>query len=50
MVNICEPLINVANVDKRKVLIRLNQKVSGQDQALLSRLTQTMHHRRIGGT
>ena len=26
MVNICEPLINVVNVDKRKVLIRLSQK------------------------
>jgi hypothetical protein len=50
MVNICEPPINVVNVDKRKVLIRLNQKVSGQDQTLLSRLAQTQHHRRIGGT
>ncbi len=49
MANICEPLINVVNVDKRKVLRRLNQKVSGQDQALLSRLAQTLHHRRIGG-
>jgi hypothetical protein len=34
MVNICESPINVVKVDKRKVLIRLNQKVSGQDQAL----------------
>ncbi len=25
MANICEPLINVVNVDKRKVLRRLNQ-------------------------
>ena len=41
MVNICESLINVVNVDKRKVLIRLNQKVSSQDQTLLSRLAQT---------
>lgn len=50
MVNICEPPINVVKVDKRKVLIRLNQKVGGQVQALWSRLTQTLHHRRIGGT
>jgi hypothetical protein len=34
MVNICESLINVVKVDKRKVLIRLNQKVRGQAQAL----------------
>ena len=33
-VNIREPLINVVKVDKRKVLTRLNQKVSGQDQML----------------
>jgi hypothetical protein len=50
MVNTRESPINVVNVDKRKVLIRLNQKVSGQDQTLLSRLAQTLHHRRIGGT
>ena len=34
MVNVCEPPINVVKVDKRKELIRLNQKVSGQEQAL----------------
>jgi hypothetical protein len=50
MVNRREPPINVVNVDKRKMLKRLNQKVSGQGQTLLSRLSQTLHHRRIGGT
>jgi hypothetical protein len=40
----------VVKLEKRKVLIRLNQQVSGQEQALWSRLTQALHHRRISGT
>ncbi len=31
MVNICEPLINVVNPNKPKMLLGLNQKVSGQE-------------------
>jgi hypothetical protein len=50
MVNICESLINVVTDDKRKMLIRLNQKVSGQAQVIEVHLSQMQHHRRRGET
>ena len=50
MVNIREPLTNVVTINKRKMLKRLNQKVSGQAQVLHHHLPQMLHHRRIGGT
>jgi len=50
MVNRGEPLITVVMYSKPKRLIGLDQKVSGQDQRLLTPLAQMAHHRRRGGT
>jgi len=41
MVNRSESLINVVSDDKPKMLTGLNQKVSGQEQVLLTHLSQT---------
>ena len=50
MVNRCELLINVVNMNKPKTLIGLGQKASGQVQELVDFLTQTKLHRRIDST
>ena len=57
MVKITEPLINVVNENKPKVLrcfqkkhIGLGQKARGQDQVLLTHLAQMVYPRRRGGT
>jgi len=57
MVKRTEPLLNVVNENKPKVLrcfqkkhIGLSQKARGQDQMLLTHLAQMMHPRRRGGT
>lgn len=50
MVNIGESLLNVVSTNKPKVLIGLNQKVSGQVQGLRNLLSQTLCHRRKGET
>ena len=42
MANICELLIKLVNVDKLKMLISLNQKVSGMAEEFVSLLSQTM--------
>jgi hypothetical protein len=56
MVNRCEPLLNVVNENKPKVLtcfqkkhIGLGQKARGQVQVLLTHLTQMLYLRRRGG-
>ena len=38
MVNICESLINIVNVNKPKMLTGLSQKASGQVQVLYTHL------------
>jgi hypothetical protein len=42
MGNRCELLINVVKIDKSKMLIDLNQKVSGMAEEFVSLLSQTM--------
>ena len=56
MVNPGEPLLNVVNENKPKVLTRfhkkrigLGQKARGQVQVLLTHLAQMLHPRRRGG-
>ncbi len=39
--NICEPLINVVKIDRRKRLLRLNQKVRGMVIVFLTHNTQS---------
>ena len=50
MVNKCESLLNVVNIDKPKMLLGLNQKVSGQVQVFYAHLSQLWHHRQKGET
>jgi len=50
MVNPGEAALNVVISDKRKMLIRLDQKVGGQVRVLLSQPTQMWYHRRIAAT
>ena len=50
MVNIGESLVNVVTQNKPKMLIGLNQKVNGQVQVFFAHLSQSLHHRQIGGS
>ena len=45
MANSGEVLINVVSDDKRKMLSRLDQKVSGQERVLLTRPSQMLRQR-----
>jgi hypothetical protein len=49
-VNTCEALLNVVTKAKRKMLIRMDQKVSDQVRRLRTPLAQLAHHRRRGAT
>ena len=50
MVNIGESLVNVVTQNKPKMLIGLNQKVSGLVQMLEHHLSQMTSHRQRGKT
>jgi hypothetical protein len=50
MVNTSEALLNVVTIAKRKVLIRLDQKVRGQVRRLRTPPAQPLSHRRRGAT
>ena len=50
MVNRSEGLINVVMLDKRKMLIRLNQKVRDQAPVFKRHRSQMMHPRRRSPT
>lgn len=44
-----EPLVNAVIVNRRKMLLRLDQKVGGQERVLGTHPSRTLLHRRIGG-